>query len=184
MPKLLKEDSLIKKILIYLGETSKELLNLGATIIFEPHRFIKWGPVDLGYSQPLIQKKISYLKKSKYFTFKNNKFYLTPWGRVELIKTVIRKRKDKKFEWDGKWRGVIFDIPELSRKDRNFLRRELKWMGFVELQKSVWVVPYDIEKELKTLLKLWEMDFRGDIRFLIIDNIEKDGDLKEYFNLT
>jgi len=57
-------------------------------------------------------------------------------------------------------------------------------MGFVELQKSVWVVPYNIEKELRTLLKLWNVGFRGDIRFLIIDKIEKDEDLKKHFNLT
>jgi len=182
MSQPLKEDSLIKKILIYLGETSEELFKLGAVIIFAPHRFVQWGPVDL--SEPLFRKKISYLKKSKYFTFKNNNFYLTPWGRVEVIKTVVRKRKDQKFKWDGKWRGIIFDVPELNRKDRVFLRKELKWMGFKELQKSVWVVPYDIEKELRALLKLWKMDFKGDIRFLIIDKIEEDEDLKKYFNLT
>ena len=135
------------------------------------------------YSRPYFSKKISYLKKSKYFTFKNNKFYLTPWGRIEIIKTVIKKRKDRKFRWDGKWRGIIFDIPELNRKDRVVLRKELKWMGFVELQKSVWVVPYGIEIELRTLLKLWKTDFKGDIRFLMIDKIEKDTDLKKYFSL-
>lgn len=183
MPKPLKENSLTKKILTYLGETSKELLNLGVKIIFDPHSLMKGMGFYTDYTRPYFHKKISYLKKSKYFTFRNNRFYLTPWGRVEIIKMVIRKRRNGKFKWDGKWRGVIFDIPELNKKDRDFLRKELRWMGFKELQKSVWVVPYDIEKELRTLLKLWKMDFKGDIRFLIIDKIEKDKDLREYFNL-
>jgi len=70
-----------------------------------------------------------------------------------------------------------------SRRDRDFLRRELLWMGFKELQKSVWIYPYEIEKELKALLEFWKADFAGDIRFLTIENMD-DKDLREYFNLA
>lgn len=42
-------------------------------------------------------------------------------------------------EWDGKWRIVIFDIPEQKRIVRNLFRRNLKKWGFKYLQKSVWV---------------------------------------------
>lgn len=180
MSKSLKEDSLIRKILIYLGETSVELLRLGATVVFDPHSFLKGIPG--GYPKAQLAKNISYLKRSKYFTFKNNKLYLTQWGRVKIIKAVIRKKNEEELKWDGKWRGVIFDIPELNRRDRNFLRRELHQMGFKELQKSVWISPHNFEKELKALLKLWRVDFSGDIRFLIIDKIENDSDLRKRFN--
>ena len=164
MSKYQKESSSIKKLLVYLGETSRNLLKVGEAVIFNPSAFMN-------------------LKRSKYFTFGNNTFYLTPWGREKIIKLVVKKKKDKKYRWDGRWRGIIFDIPELNRRDRSFLRKELHWMGFKELQKSVWVVPYNIEEELRALLKLWKLNFHGDIRLLKIDKIEKDTDLKKYFQI-
>lgn len=179
-----KENSLIKKILIYLGETSLNLLSLGATVAFDPHRLLRGeGPFG-SYSKPQLAKKISYLKKSKYFKYKDEKLYLTEKGREKTIKLIVQKiNKGKVKKWDGKWRGISFDIAEIDRKSRDFLRRELRWMGFVEVQRSFWITPYDFEKELKVLFKLWKKEFRGDIRFLVIERLEDDSDLKEYFNL-
>lgn len=180
----LKENSLLYKILVYLGETSVGLLELGATIAIDPHRFLRGeGPFG-SYSKPDLTKNVSYLKRSKYFKYKNDKLYLTQKGREKIIKLIIEKRnKGKVKKWDGKWRGIIFDIPELNRRDRDFLRRELHHLDFRELQKSVWISPHNFEKELKTLLKLWKIDFSGDIRFILVDKIENDSDLKQEFNL-
>jgi len=47
-------------------------------------------------------------------------------------------------EWDGKWRIVIFDIPEQKRIIRNLFRRNLKKWGFEQLQKSVWISKMDV----------------------------------------
>ena len=51
--------------------------------------------------------------------------------------------------WDGKWRIVIFDIPENKRVIRNLFRRNLKKWGFKPLQKSVWVCKKDIFDKIK-----------------------------------
>ena len=107
---------------------------------------------------------------------------MTPKGRIEIIKIILWKKLENK-KWDGKWRVIIFDIPEMSRRDRDFLRRELKWIGFIELQKSVWIFPFDMEKELMALLKLWKLKFKGDIRFLIVEKITEEEKLKKHFNL-
>lgn len=183
----MRENSLSKKILLEVGWRAKNLLRLGEVIIFEPHQLVRWGPIELGpRKHTLISKGISNLKKCGYLKeerIKNKKkLYLTSKGRIEIIKNILKEKKNKKLRWDGKWRAIIFDIPELSKKDRDFLRRELYWMGFKELQKSVWVFPFDIEKELTTLLKLWKIEFSGDIRFLTIEKMD-DKDLREYFNL-
>jgi hypothetical protein len=184
MGRKIKEDSLLYKILEYLGETAVGLLELGATVALDPHRFLRGeGPFG-SYSKPQLAKNISYLKRSKYFNSKGNKLYLTQKGREKIIKLIVRKRnKRKRKKWDSKWRGISFDVPEIDRRDRDFLRRELRWMGFLEVQKSFWICPYDFEKELKALFKLWKKDFSGDIRFLVIEKIEEDSDLKKYFNL-
>jgi len=168
-----------------MGNKAKDLLEVGFEIVFDYPEILR------GYSlyridRPLFYKGISHLKKYGYLQEKKiknkKKLYLTPKGRVVIIKNILKQKKEKKLKWDGKWRTIIFDVPETSRRDRDFLRRELNWIGFKELQKSVWVYPYEIEKELKVLLKLWKVDFAGDIRFLTIEKMENDEDLRKYFS--
>jgi len=180
-----QSDSLTKKILIQLGKKSENLLNISARIILDPHGLVKDAGVSLysDYSRSDFYKSINYLKRSNYFKEKEDKLQLTRKGRIKIIKTLIKEDFPER-EWDGKWRQIIFDIPEVSKKDRIFLRKELKWMGFVKLQNSVWVFPYDIEEELNCLLKLWHKDFKGDIRFARVEKLKPDKDMKKHFNLT
>ncbi len=185
----MRKNSVSKKILLAIGEKAKDLLEVGIEIMFDYPKILR------GYSlyrndslnPPIFYKGISNLKKCGYLKGKiikgEKKLYLTPKGRVEIIKNILRQKKEKELKWDGKWRAIIFDVPEASRKDRDFLRRELCWIGFKELQKSVWIFPYEMKKELKVLLKLWKADFVGDIRFLTIEKIDEKN-LREYFNLS
>lgn len=55
--------------------------------------------------------------------------------------------------WDGKWRIVIFDIPEQRRIIRNLFRRNLKKWGFKHLQKSVWISKRNIFDKLNSYIK-------------------------------
>jgi len=179
-----KKEALSRKILNHLKRKSKELFDLSLTIMFDPYEIMK-GMGLYTQDRPLyyFPKEISNLKKSPYFNFKNNKFYLTRKGRVKIIRQIIKEKGSKKIKWDHRWRVITFDIPELNRRERTFLRKELRWMGFIEAQKSVWAYPYDIEKELLSLLKLWKGEFNGDIRFFKIEKIVDDEDLKKYFKL-
>lgn len=43
--------------------------------------------------------------------------------------------------WDGKWRLVIFDVPQSKASARARLRRSLADRGFGYLQNSVWITP-------------------------------------------
>lgn len=64
---------------------------------------------------------------------------------------VSNKFEDK--EWDGKWRVVIFDIPEEKRIIRNLFRRNLKKWGFKHLQKSVWMSKRNVFDKLEAYIK-------------------------------
>ena len=71
---------------------------------------------------------------------------LTKNGQKKALEYQINELKIKKPDkWDGKWRIVIFDIPEKKKKAREVLRAKLKDLGFKELQKSVFVLPYECE---------------------------------------
>jgi hypothetical protein len=53
--------------------------------------------------------------------------------------------------------------------------------GFVRLQDSVWVYPYDCE-DIITLLKA-EYRIGDDMRYMIVDSIERDSALRRHFKL-
>ncbi len=130
-----------------------------------------------------IGKIIKYLHNKQYIKLdkKSEKLFLTYKGVLEFIKYNIKRKQQEK--WDKKWRVIIFDVKEDRRKSRDFLRTRLKWLGFRELQKSVWVFPYDIKREMEELMIIAKHNPQDDIRFLIVDKIEKDKDLKRWFDL-
>ena len=53
--------------------------------------------------------------------------------------------------WDGKWRLVIFDVPQAKASARVRLRRSLANRGFGYLQNSVWITPDPLNDEREVL---------------------------------
>jgi len=53
--------------------------------------------------------------------------------------------------WDGKWRMVIFDVPQTQASARARLRRSLASRGFGYLQDSVWITPDPLASERQSL---------------------------------
>ena len=83
--------------------------------------------------------------------------------------------------WDGKWRIVMFDIPEVARGLRNNLRDFLKQNDFVKLQDSVFVSPYSLKKvSLQYLSQSGLIEY---IRFVKAEEIDDDRSLRKKFNL-
>ncbi len=54
----------------------------------------------------------------------------------------------KQARWDKRWRLVMFDIPESQRPARIALSRKLVAMGMRHAQDSVFISPYQCEKEV------------------------------------
>lgn len=107
-------------------------------------------------------------------------WHLTPEGerlvrrlKAKLAQVVAQRR------WDRKWRIVIFDIPEKLRGRRDFLRKELREIGFHQLQKSVWVSPYPMVPEFSLIVS--ELALGKHFRLVVAENIEDDSDLRTVF---
>ena len=83
--------------------------------------------------------------------------------------------------WNKKWHVIIFDVPEEKRELRDRLRYFLVTMGFIRLQASVWVFPYDCS-EFISLLKA-DLKIGRDVLYMVVVSIECDDDLKESFGL-
>ena len=127
----------------------------------------------------LADRGLIVFKKSK-----NGKTYarLTDKGRRELLKYRLEELVvNTPRQWDGKWRVVTFDIKELKRQARDRLRQELVSLGFVHLQNSVWVYPYECD-EFITLLKTY-YELGKSLLYLVVEKLENDQWLKETFGL-
>lgn len=106
---------------------------------------------------------------------------ITEKGKRELDRYRFQERSLEKKRWDRKWRIVIFDIKEYKRGTRAKIRAELKNFGFVILQQSVWVYPYECEE----IIRLLKADYRigKEIVYIIAEKIENDMWLRKIFKL-
>jgi len=81
------------------------------------------------------------------------------------------------YKWDGKYRIVIFDIPEFLRRERDQLRSQLKILRYKFLQKSVFIgkrpLPVELIEEI-TNKKLYSY-----VRILTVSEIDNDELLKD-----
>ncbi len=76
-------------------------------------------------------------------------YILTDKGRRFAAKYNIDKiQLSKRKKWDNKWRLVIFDIPERKKIARDALRSKFLKIGMHQLQKSVFIYPFECKKEI------------------------------------
>ena len=95
------------------------------------------------------------------------------------LKEVLNLKKKK--EWRSKWFLVVFDVPEEERNKRDCLRRFLKEIGFYPYNQSVYVFPYECEKEIGLIKKIVEGGKY--ISYIIAEKLERESQLKTYFGL-
>ena len=74
---------------------------------------------------------------------------LTDKGKEKAVLAKLLLEDEK---WDGKWRIIMFDVPEKRRIARDILRSKLKAWGFMPLQQSVWVTKKNCSKPLKDFI--------------------------------
>ena len=147
--------------------------------------------------QPLYYKGFhvsGYSRHRTYSGFKNLKhrgtikevskgnFRFTKTGRIWLQKSLLKYYRSINYQWDKKWRVVIFDIPQELHNERNKFRARLKSLGFYMIQKSVFVFPYPCEKELAIYCS--ELKINSCINILIADNIGYvEKETRKFFSL-
>jgi phenylacetic acid degradation operon negative regulatory protein len=72
--------------------------------------------------------------------------------------------------WDGKWRLILFDIPEAKRVLRDQTRRLIKELHCIQLQQSVWVHPFPCFSQFRQIQKAYGRS--NDIILIETDTIE------------
>lgn len=148
--------------------------------------FREIGKIWKNTSNKDLDKQIENFYKSKLIKRKENKdgtmtIVLTDKGKMRALTYKFNQLKIKKGKWDGKWRVVFFDVPEKQRFARDVLRSKIKNMGFYELQKSVFVFPYECEDEIEFVIENYEMTKW--VRFGVLEKIDNDIYLRKFFKI-
>jgi len=179
----------IKKKFDRLGPNQKKVLLLlaggtGLMIAGTPKAYFgvirsvsdEWAKIN----EQTLKKAIKNLYQSKLIEERENEN-----GSVALVLSEDGKKKiltynidnisiNKPEKWDGKWRIVLFDIPNFKKKERDILRSILKRIGFAKYQESVFVLPYECKKEFDYIVEFYQL--RPYVR--LIEAVSFDDDLK------
>ncbi len=164
-------------------------LALGLTHSPKQHfRILKQIPKEWRkINQQALWRAIGSLYKSKLIQEKHNSdgtitLILSEAGKKKILKFNLEKIEIKKpSNWDKKWRIVMFDIPEKLRQLRDSLRFHFHELGFMELQKSVFVHPYPCDKEIEFLVEFYNT--RKYVRFVLAEKIDNELHFKQKFGL-
>lgn len=162
---------------------------IGMVFIF-PGAAPALGSLILGkrsYNRWEVKRMLTRFKKQKYIRIE----YLSDGRvRVNITKNGLNKALTYELEsmqikmphqWDGKWRMVMFDIPNKYKRVRDIFRMRLKQLGLYQFQESVYAYPYQCFDEIEFLREIYGVAVT--VKFLLIEKVEDDKFLRSYFNL-
>lgn len=143
--------SLVKNVLDTLSTSLVEGQVTIGEVVYHPYKAL-YGDLTKIYKQSSVDQAIYRAKKNGLIKKRiiNEKSYIaiTEFGKQKGHKPEFNI-EFKNEGWDGKYRVVFFDIPEVNRVVRNALRNKLKKLGFIGWQQSVFVGKNNITKGLK-----------------------------------
>ncbi len=134
-----------------------------------------------------LRRAIKSLYESKLIAERDN-----PDGTLTIVLTNEGKEKALTYnidamtiaqpkKWDGKWRLVLFDIPERRREARDALRGSLRRLGFYEYQKSAFIHPYPCQDEMDYVIEFFRI--RPYVRLITAHQLDNELHLKKIFEL-
>jgi CRISPR-associated endonuclease Cas2 len=143
---------------------------------------------NLNIVEERIKKSLKSLEKNEIIDMEekgsNVLVRLKDKNNLTAIKYSIKalldlKKKEKK--WKGKWFLVFFDVPEIQRNKRNYLRKFLIDIGFYCYQQSIYIFPYECEKAIILIKKI--VEGAKYMKYIIAKKIEDEKFIKSYFKL-
>ena len=137
-------------------------------------------------SKEKFKNTFYYLKREGFISAKNKKISLTKKGLNSAIRHYINSEMEKKRQgrkWGNTWWILIFDISHNKKAKRNALRHFIKKLGMRQLQKSVWVYPFDCSRELQLIKNFFNLK-DDEVRLIVSKDIGDNKELKKLFHIT
>lgn len=129
-----------------------------------------------------IWELIKKLNKKKVINLGGEEVRLTTRGQrllqeIKLGEIEIPQSK----EWDGVWHLVSYDIPNSLNKKRDFFRSILKRWQFYQIQKSLWVYPFECKQEIAVVAEYLKIE--PYIVVMATDLLANEEEVERFFNL-
>ncbi len=177
-----------KMIILTAREVMHTLLDITATsfktsFIYrkQAYTYLRKRSID----RPRFRKTLYYLIERGYVVDaiegKERYLEITNQGRKWFEGAVVPVVLTKPMVWDRRWRIVLFDIPAKFTKTRNYFREHLKDWGFLPLQRSIYVYPFECHSEIAALIERFKLE--GMVQYLVAEIIEgEEGIMNEFLN--
>lgn len=180
------KDSAIEQILLHLYDSidygfsyrAKKIFGIGDLFPGSSRNKFKKGEIQDGFKN---LKRLKFVQQKKQYDG-SIIISLSEKGKLRALNIRFRRLNDKKEHWDKKWRMVAFDIPNAHRKGRDAIRYRLRSGGFYELQESMFIYPYDCEREVRDFVALFKLEKY--VRFGLLDFIDGQDSLIRSFKIN
>lgn len=106
---------------------------------------------------------------------------LTQKGHAKYLKFSLEELSLNSKRWDGKWRIVVYDIAKFKKSQVSAFRNILKYINFFQLQKSVYLTPYQCDGQIAYLREYFGIS--DEVLLIRADKIENESFYKQYFGI-
>jgi DNA-binding transcriptional regulator PaaX len=153
-----------------------------AAKVFDKRLKLYFKKMDKRSRERELRRLTNYMKKQGLITGDyEHGLIITKQGRRRVKKADFDNMAiEKPKKWDGKWRLVMFDIPEQYKAGRNHLTYKLKMLGFKQLQKSAWIFPFECRQEIETVCERFEVS--RFVTYIETDYIDHQDKLTDKFH--
>jgi len=139
------------------------------------------------FNKSYLERTIKRLQKEKVVRIESigdtEQIILTKNGVKKILQYSLESLEiDTPNTWDNKWRIVMYDVPHNNKHTRDIFRSTLKLLGFLQMQKSVWLYPYPCEKHISFLREFYGVG--SEVVYIIATSIENEEAHKQYFGLS
>lgn len=139
------------------------------------------------YNPFYLRRAIKRLQKEKLVEISEESdqqvIKLTQNGKRKIIKYSLAELEiATPKSWDGKWRIVIYDVTSAKHDLRTSFRETLKSLGFLQLQESVFLIPYPCDKEITFLREYYGVG--NEVIYIIAHKLENEDIYRDYFGLV
>ncbi len=133
-----------------------------------------------------VRRALTILKRDRLISVGENgeemTFVLAEGGKQRIVRGKLDELEIKRpKKWDKKWRMVLFDVPEKHKAAREALRQKLRDLGFLQIQKSCFVHPFECRDEIDFVTECFDVPHH--VMYVVAESLEGESTFRKHFKV-